>query len=139
MFIPLFDINNRGSDIIFTPFMTLIIISNVIVFIYQSFLIPDVQAFFREWGVVPLKILKANEIISDIPYYPYITLVTYSFIHANFWHILGNMWFFFIFANDVEARMRPIIFLLFYLGGAIIAAISQILYTSQSFNTFSRS
>jgi membrane associated rhomboid family serine protease len=130
MFIPLFDINNRGSDITFTPFMTLIIISNIIVFVYQSFLIPDIQAFFREWGVVPLKILKANEIISDIPYYPYITLVTYSFIHANFWHILGNMWFFFIFGNDVEARMRPIIFLLFYLGGAIIAAIFQILYAT---------
>ena len=130
MLIPLFDMNNRGSGITFTPVMTIIITTNILVFLYQSLLIPDLQAFFKEWGVVPLKILSANEIISDIPYYPYITLITYSFIHANFWHILGNMWFLFIFANDVEARMRPMIFSLFYLGGAIIAALFQILYAT---------
>jgi membrane associated rhomboid family serine protease len=130
MFIPLFDINNRGSRVILTPFMTLIIITNVIVFAYQSFFIPNVQIFFKEWGVVPLKILKSAEIISNIPCYPYITLVTYSFLHANFWHILGNMWFFFIFGNDVEGRMRPVVFFLFYLSGAVIAGLFQIFATT---------
>jgi hypothetical protein len=42
-------------------------------------------------------------------------LFSFMFLHGGFLHILGNMWFLHIFGDNVEDRMGPIRFLLFYL------------------------
>ncbi len=50
------------------------------------------------------------------------TAVTYAFVHADFWHIFGNMLVLWVFGPNVEDRLGRIGFLLFYLIGAAVAA-----------------
>ena len=63
-------------------------------------------------------------------------IVTYQFVHANFAHILFNMWALYFFGPAVEQNMGPRRFLLFYLvcgiAGALFASLlaGLNLYTS---------
>lgn len=50
------------------------------------------------------------------------SLVTSLFLHGGLMHIVGNMWFFWIFGNNIEDRLGHVGFLLFYLLGGIFAS-----------------
>lgn len=47
--------------------------------------------------------------------------ITYAFLHANFMHIFGNMFFLFIFGNNVNDKLGNLSYICFYLAGGIIA------------------
>ncbi len=49
------------------------------------------------------------------------------FMHASVVHVLGNMLFLWIFGNNVEDRLGPLVFVLFYVGTGIAAAAAQFL------------
>ena len=51
------------------------------------------------------------------------TLITHAFLHADLWHIVGNLWFLFVFGRSVEDKLRPRLFLPFYLIGAVAGAL----------------
>ena len=55
------------------------------------------------------------------------TLVSAMFMHGSWMHLLGNMWFLWIFGNNVEDSMGPIRFAVFYLLTGFAAAFAQIL------------
>lgn len=48
--------------------------------------------------------------------------VSYQFLHADTWHLLGNMLFLWVFGNSVNAKMGQWVYLLFYVAGGIFAA-----------------
>ena len=52
---------------------------------------------------------------------------TYAFLHANLWHIIGNMLFLYIFGNNVNDKLGNIGYLMFYLGGAVFAGVGYVL------------
>ncbi|WP_457629501.1 rhomboid family intramembrane serine protease [Oceanithermus sp.] len=52
-------------------------------------------------------------------------LITSQFLHGGFSHILGNMWFLWVFGDNVEDRLGRGRFLLFYLLGGALAALAQ--------------
>jgi membrane associated rhomboid family serine protease len=54
-------------------------------------------------------------------------LLTSMFLHANLLHVGGNMLFLWVFGNNVEDRMSPLVFLLFYLVAGVVAAYVQVL------------
>jgi membrane associated rhomboid family serine protease len=54
-------------------------------------------------------------------------VVSSMFLHAGWMHLIGNMWFFWIFGNNVEDSMGPLRFLVFYLLCGVAAAGAQIL------------
>jgi len=56
-----------------------------------------------------------------------IQFICYQFLHANVWHVLGNMLFLYVFGNAVEDRLGRIGYLLFYLAGGVIAGIGHIM------------
>ncbi len=56
---------------------------------------------------------------------------TYQFLHADLWHLLGNMLFLWVFGNSVNAKMGDIPYLLFYLAGGVFAAWGYALVTPQ--------
>ena len=43
------------------------------------------------------------------------------FLHANWIHLLGNMWIFWVFGNNIEDRFGHFFFLIFYLMGGLVA------------------
>ena len=54
------------------------------------------------------------------------TVFTSMFMHGGWFHIIGNMWFLWIFGNNVEDAMGPVRFVLFYLLCGIAAALLQV-------------
>ncbi len=61
-----------------------------------------------------------------------LSLFTSMFLHANLLHIGGNMLFLWVFGNNVEDRMGPIVFLLFYIAAGVAAAYGQVLPDANS-------
>lgn len=60
------------------------------------------------------------------------TLISSMFLHGGWFHLLGNMWFLWIFGNNVEDTMGPVRFVVFYLLSGIAAAGAQILVDPSS-------
>jgi membrane associated rhomboid family serine protease len=54
------------------------------------------------------------------------TPITSMFLHGSWMHIIGNMWFLWIFADNVEDAMGPVRFAVFYLLCGLAAAAAQI-------------
>jgi membrane associated rhomboid family serine protease len=97
---------------------------NIIVFI-QELLSPNINAFFYRWALVPNQ-LNFSDIYSLYPF------ITSMFLHGGFAHILFNMWYLWIFGDNVEGDLGTIPFLLFYLAGGIVASLSQLYFMQDS-------
>lgn len=54
-------------------------------------------------------------------------LLTSMFLHGSWMHILGNMWFLWLFGNNIEDSMGRLRFIVFYLLSGLAAAIGQVL------------
>ena len=59
-------------------------------------------------------------------------IVTSMFMHANWMHLIGNMWFLFVFGDNIEDAMGSIRFAIFYLVIGILAALAQVLIDPNS-------
>ncbi|HUS74237.1 MAG TPA: rhomboid family intramembrane serine protease, partial [Sedimentisphaerales bacterium] len=53
--------------------------------------------------------------------------VTYAFLHGGIWHIIGNMFFLYLFGNNVNDKLGHARYLCLYLGGAVFAGIGHIM------------
>lgn len=60
------------------------------------------------------------------------TPLTSMFLHGGWFHLLGNMWFLWIFGNNVEDSMGSVRFILFYLMCGVSAAAAQVLSNPSS-------
>src|SRR4029453_2651732 len=59
-------------------------------------------------------------------------ILTSMFLHGSWMHLLGNMWFLWIFGNNVEDAMGRFRFTVFYLLTGIAAALTQVMLTPAS-------
>jgi membrane associated rhomboid family serine protease len=55
-----------------------------------------------------------------------LTLLTHMFLHGGWFHLIGNMWFLWVFGDNVEDAMGPVRFTIFYLLCGLAAAAAQI-------------
>ena len=55
----------------------------------------------------------------------FFTLITHMFMHGGWLHIIGNMWYLWIFGDNIENALGRIRFVIFYLLCGIIAAGAQ--------------
>jgi len=62
----------------------------------------------------------------------YWTVFTSMFLHGSWFHILGNMWFLWIFGNNIEDAMGHARYLVFYLLSGLAAAVTQTLSSPHS-------
>jgi len=129
MFFPLRDENPTRTF----PFFTIIfIIINIIVFIVELSMGRQRGYFVAKFGVVPFEIMHAVDIAPKVAFGPYITLITSLFLHGSFFHLLGNMWYLWIFGNNVEDVVGHFKFIVFYILGGIAASLLQIVITANS-------
>src|SRR5580704_5571233 len=98
-----------------TPYLTVtIIVLNVLAWFFELALPADVRTVFLQvYGVVPADFHAT-------------TLITSMFLHGGWMHVLGNMWYLWIFGDNVEDRLGHGRFIVFYLLCGIIAALGQI-------------
>jgi len=50
---------------------------------------------------------------------------TYAFLHGGWGHILGNMFFLYVFGNSVNSKLGNLGYLLLYLGGAVFSGLGH--------------
>jgi rhomboid family protein len=98
-----------------TPYITVtIIVLNALAWLFEVSLPPDVlNQFLTVYGVVP-RYLSAP------------TLITSMFLHGSWMHVIGNMWYLWIFGDNVEDRLGHGRFIVFYLMCGIAAALGQV-------------
>lgn len=85
------------------PFaVSFLIILNTVVFL-STF--SNLDYYVSLFGFSPSKLLDGE----------FFTLFTSLFMHGNFWHLIVNMWFLWVFGNNMEARLGRIKFFVFYL------------------------
>ena len=87
--------------------------------------------FFVEWGAVPVAITAAID-AGDYASSAIRGIFGSMFLHGGWLHLLGNMLFLWIFGNNIEDRLGRIPFLIFYLAGGIVAALTQVFTSPQS-------
>jgi membrane associated rhomboid family serine protease len=106
---------------------------NVLVFIYEISLGPDLEAFFRVWAVVPRLLTESFQGgATGLPFPAWFTLITSQFLHGGFLHVAGNMLFLWIFGNNVEDKLGHVKFLIFYLACGVLAGLSQWFFSAYS-------
>ena len=113
MFFPYKDDNPR----VLFPFVTFGIITlNVLIFIGQFWISGNDPAIGKSlvymYGFVPAEFNP-------------LTIFTSMFMHGGFAHIIGNMWFLYIFGDNVESILGHIKYFMFYLACGIGAALAQ--------------
>jgi len=98
-----------------TPYITItIIVLNALAWFLELSLPRDVLPLFLQvYGVVPAR-LQAP------------TLLTSMFLHGSWMHVIGNMWYLWIFGDNVEDRVGHGRFIIFYLLCGIAAALGQV-------------
>jgi rhomboid family protein len=103
---------------------------NVLVFIVTSMAPDEMQPEILNFAMTPANI--AGTPINPTPIPSYLTLGTYMFLHANIWHLLGNMIFLWVFGDDIEEAMGPLRFIGFYFACGIAAALIFVASTPHS-------
>lgn len=111
---------------------TTIIGINVVVYFIQLLQSAEIDKFIYIYGLVP-----ARYSVPQIAQYfttgqQVFSLVSFMFLHGGFWHILGNMWSLYIFGDNVEDRLGPIRYALFYLLCGIASGLSHMMLNLHS-------
>lgn len=96
------------------PVLTLILIAlNVSIFIY-SYFSGLFDQIVNSYGMRPAEVLSGKQLH---------TLFTSMFLHGGFLHLIGNMWYLWIFGDNIEDICGRRRFLLFYLASGLVASL----------------
>tara|TARA_B100000003_G_scaffold48144_1_gene41998 strand:+ start:627 stop:1277 length:651 start_codon:yes stop_codon:yes gene_type:complete len=114
MLFPYKDDNPR----ILVPYVTYVIISiNVLIFVFQLNMGMVSSAAEREF-IYRFGFIPAN--------FSIITVFTSMFLHGGISHIMGNMWFLWVFGDNVEGVLGHVKFAVFYIICGLAATMSQL-------------
>lgn len=107
----------------------LIIGANVIAFVWQLMQGPRLEEAFLFYGIVPIRYSSPEVAAHFTGFEQVLPFFTSMFLHGGFLHILGNMWFLYIFGDNIEDTIGHIRYLLFYLLCGLAAGLIH-LYTN---------
>lgn len=97
---------------------------NVGIFLFQISLPPNqLNAFIFEYGSIPVETMQGKDLF---------TLVTSMFLHGGWMHLIGNMLFLWVFADNIEATIGSFRFFIFYLLGGLAAHAAHIYFNLYS-------
>ncbi|MGH9511498.1 MAG: rhomboid family intramembrane serine protease [Terriglobales bacterium] len=127
--IPIRDDQPRFS----APYITYFLIAlNLLIYLFESALDRGSErALLYTFGVVPANITQfMHGAGASSP--TFLPLFTSMFLHGSWLHVIGNMWFLWIFGDNVEDYLGHFKYLIFYLVSGVTAAIAQIVLIPQS-------
>ena len=85
-----------------------LIIINIVVFIWTYFFLPNFDQVIMTWGFISA-------------YPSIVTIFTSMFLHGSVEHVVGNMWYLWIFGDNVEDRFGKMGYIMLYLLSGIAA------------------
>ncbi len=103
----------------------LLIFFNMAAFVAQFLFLADAPTVGKllsdDFSMVPARFLSQFSLVQ------FGTLFSSMFMHAGFSHIFGNLWYLYIFGDNVEDRMGHTNYLLFYLACGVLADVAHII------------
>ena len=106
-----------------------LIIVNTLVFLYELTLPQRLEnAFFMSYAMVPARVthlIGAPNVPLQVALAP---LLTSMFLHGGWLHLIGNMWFLWVFGDNVEDRLGHFSYLIFYLVCGVGAGLSHLVF-----------
>jgi membrane associated rhomboid family serine protease len=98
------------------PMVTIALITaNLLIFLFEASLPPYARnSLIEHYGLVP-------------DHFRFSSVLTSMFLHGGWLHVLGNMWFLWIFGDNIEDLLGHAKFLLFYLLCGMVAALGQVI------------
>lgn len=143
-----FPIGDDNSDRTMFPYVNVgLIVINVLVFVLLQGLGSN-EAFTMAFSTVPAEIASGKDLVTEdhveriptpqgpvempvpglkkTPGSVYLTLLTSMFMHGSLMHLLGNMWFLWIFGDNVEDDMGRGRYIAFYLLCGLIASLTHV-------------
>ena len=147
-----FPVGDDNSDRRLFPFVSIaLIIANVFVFVVLQQM-GENENFTLAYCQVPQEIITGHDVVTEpsvreiavqgqtvqvampglreTPIPVWMTLLTAIFMHGSVMHLAGNMWFLWIFGDNVEDDMGHAKYLLFYLATGIIASLAFVVFNS---------
>jgi len=120
--IPLRDRNPSGS---FPAVTVALIAANVVVFLFEMMAQQDLERFFSAYALIPAKVMLGLD--GRLPWSDVVTpFFSSMFLHGGWLHLIGNMWYLWIFGDNVEDTLGPVRFLLFFLLTGLAAGITHV-------------
>ncbi len=110
--IPIRDLNPHRSFPVVN--LSIILICSLVWLYEVSLSEEEFNLFIYHYGLVPANLLERPQ-----------TLLTHMFLHGSWLHIIGNMWFLWVFGDNVEDRLGKLRYLLFYIISGLGAAFIQ--------------
>jgi membrane associated rhomboid family serine protease len=129
MFNPLRDENPTSR---FPAVTVALIAANVAVFLFQVARPHGLEQAVLRFGAVPYLITHVRAAAETAAVPPLLTLLTSMFLHGSLFHLLGNMLYLWIFGNNIEDRLGPFRFTLFYLASGVAAALTHVVFEPAS-------
>lgn len=129
--IPLRDDQPRFS----TPFVTYFLIGlNSLIFLFESALTPEsFKTLLYQFGMISANItgyLSGSGRLGLAAVL--LPALTSMFLHGSWMHVIGNMWFLWIFGDNIEDHLGHFTYLVFYLASGIGAAFAQVILNPHS-------
>src|SRR5437870_9772696 len=111
-----------------------LILINALVFFFELALPQEsVDHIFSLVGIVQARFTRPEWAASvGFPIDTYWPILTHQFLHGGWLHIISNMWTLWIFGDNVEDRMGPVRFSIFYLTCGALAGMTQLLINPDS-------
>jgi len=145
MIFPLGDDNRDRRSL---PFVNIsLIVANVLVFVFLQQM-GNNEKFTLALATVPEEIITGKDLITQphvevrqtergrqqvtvpglqpTPLSVYLTLLTSMFMHGGLAHLAGNMWFLWIFGDNIEDDLGPVRYLVFYLLCGVLASLAHV-------------
>jgi len=111
----------------------IIIVLNVLAFLWQLTQGPALKEALYLYGIVPLRYSDPGLSAHFTGFQQFLPFLTSMFLHGGFLHIIMNMWFLYIFGDNIEDRLGHIRYLVFYLFCGVAAGLVH-LFTNWSSN-----
>ena len=122
MFFPIGDDQIKGGA--YPIFSYCFIIINVFVFLYQTSLDgQELSSFYEHFSTIPTYIADGHH---------YGTLLSSMFLHGSVMHLVGNMLFLWVFADNIEATIGNLAFVFFYFAGGVLASVAHVYFNLDS-------
>jgi membrane associated rhomboid family serine protease len=101
------------------------IVVNIAIFSWMLFSLDTegIAGFYKVYGSVPVEAMEKERLW---------TLLTAMFLHGGIIHLVGNMIFLWVFADNIEATIGNTRFVLFYLMGGVLASVAHIWFNPLS-------
>jgi membrane associated rhomboid family serine protease len=105
---------------------------NIVIYMVQLAQGANIDRFVFYYGLVPARYTVPQMAAHFTIGQQVIALISFMFLHGGFMHLLGNMWSLYIFGDNVEDRLGPLRYTIFYLLCGLMSGVSHLLLNPHS-------